>query len=94
GRLFVSGVMLQFVNFKVISYGLTVMASFILPHYRGLLPIAGFVVLLAVFSLVSTACWALFGAAFDRLFRQHGRALNAAMALLLIYCAVTMLRDV
>lgn len=89
-----SGVTLQLVNVKVISYGLSVMASFILPHYRDPLPIAGFVLVTAAVCFVSNCCWAAFGAAFDRLFKQHGRLLNAAMALLLVYCAVAMLKDI
>ena len=90
----ISGIILQLVNVKIITFGLTVMASFILPHYRAPLHIAGFVLMQACMSFLSTACWAAFGAVFDRLFKRHGRTLNAVMALLLVYCAVTMLRDV
>ena len=89
-----SGAMLQFVNVKVISCGLSIMASFVLPHYRDPLPITGFVLLIAALCFVSNCCWAAFGAAFDRLFKQHGRFLNAAMALLLVYCAVAMLEEI
>ncbi len=89
-----SGVMLQLVNVKVISYGLSVMASFILPHYRDPLPIAGFVLLTAAACFAANCCWAAFGAVFDRLFSRHGRVLNAAMALMLVYCAAAMLWDI
>ena len=89
-----AGMTLQLVNVKVITFGLTSMASFVLPHYRDPLPIAGFVLLIAALCFVSNCCWAAFGAAFDRLFKQHGRVLNAAMALLLVYCAVAMLGEI
>ena len=87
-----SGMILQLVNVKIITYGLTVMASFILPYYRDPFHIAGFVLVTSAVCFTSTCCWAAFGAAFDRLFKRHGRVLNAVMALLLVYCAVTMLR--
>ena len=89
-----AGMTLQLVNVKVITFGLTSMASFVLPHYRDPLPIAGFALMTATICFTSTCCWAAFGAAFDRLFKKHGRLLNAAMALLLVYCAVTMLGEI
>lgn len=89
-----SGIVLQFVNVKCILYGITAMSSFILPHYHSVVAIAGFVVLLAFVGFVATCCWALFGAVFERLFKRYAKVLNAVMALLLVYCAATMIWDI
>lgn len=88
-----SGMVLQFVNVKVILYGITALSSFVLPHYQSFGAVAGFVVLLSVIGFAGTCCWSLFGAAFERFFQRHGKLLNAVMALLLVYCAASMLRD-
>lgn len=88
-----SAIVLQFVNVKGILYALTTMTSYVLPWYRGL-PVLGFVLALPMVALVSTCCWALFGASFERVLKRHGRVLDVIMALLLVWCAVTMLCDV
>lgn len=89
-----TGMVLQFVNVKVILYGITALSSFVLPYYSGLIAVGGFVVLLSAIGFAGTCCWALFGVVFERFFRQHGRILNIIMALLLVYCAVTMIFDI
>ena len=91
---FLSGMALQFVNVKVILYCITTMSSFILPHYHGLPVIAAFIIFLAFVGFACTLCWALFGALFELLFKKYSRPVNAVMALLLVYCAVSMLIDI
>ena len=85
-----SGMVLQFINVKVILYGITAMSSFILPHYQGAAAVIGAVLFLSLAGFAGTCCWALFGSAFDRFFKSHGKLLNAVMALLLVYCAAAM----
>ena len=89
-----AGTVLQFVNVKCILYGITAMSSFILPHYHSAPVIAGFVVLMSFIGFVATCCWALFGAAFERFFKKYAKVLNAVMALLLVFCAVSMVLDI
>ncbi len=91
---FVTGMALQFINVKVILYGITAMSSFILPYYRDIADVFQFAVLLSVVGFASTCCWAVFGAAFERFFKKYSKILNAVMALALVYCAVTMLMDI
>lgn len=88
-----SGMILQFVNVKVMLYGITVMSSFILPYYHDFLTLSAFVLLLAAVGFASTCCWALFGAVFERILKKHSKWVNAAMALLLVYCALSMLSE-
>ena len=89
-----SGMMLQFINIKVIFYGITAMSSFILPYYRSIPVIAAFVIILSVIGFACTCCWAIFGAVFERFFSKYGKLLNTAMALLLVYCAATMIMEI
>ena len=82
--------LLQFVNVKVIIFAVTTMSTFVLPHVRSLPALVLFAFGLAGTAFVSVNCWAAFGAAFSRALRRHERAANAVMALLLVYCALSL----
>ena len=86
-----AGAALQFVNVKVILYGITSLSSFVLPHYREPVDVAGFVLFLAFMGFAGTLCWAGFGAVFELFFSKYRKPFNIAMALMLAYCAATML---
>ncbi len=79
---------LQFVNIKVILYGITVFSSFIIPYYNSPAILVLFSVLLAFTGFVSTVCWSLFGALFQRFLSKYTKAVNTIMSLLLLYCAI------
>lgn len=85
-----SGTVLQFVNVKGILYGMTTMSSFVLPYYRDIPTIAGFALILATTGFVCTLLWALCGSVFERFFKNYSKVVNAVMALLLVYCAGSM----
>ena len=88
---FVSGLLLQFVNPKIYIYGIMSIEAYILPHFSGNIPaLAAFAILLAFMGFVSTLCWSAFGSLFRRLFSTHAKAVNTIMALLLVYCAVSL----
>lgn len=87
-----TGMIMQFVNVKVILYGLTALSTFVLPHYRSPGSILLTVAVLSLTGFAGTCCWALFGSLFQRVFNSHRKLLNSAMALLLVYCAVISLR--
>lgn len=84
-----SGMMLQFINVKVILFGITAFSTFILPYYQSIPTLLFFVLLLSLVGFSGTVCWALFGAVFDKFFRAHRKLLNTIMALMLVYCAVS-----
>lgn len=86
-----SGMVLQFVNVKVILYGITAMTIFVLPHHNDLASVLAFMLLLSAIGFVATVCWSMFGSMFRNLFNNHRRLLNTIMALLLVYCAVASL---
>lgn len=87
---FLSGCLLQFVNPKSIIYGITAMSSYILPVFQTPLVLAGFVLLLALVGFSGTVCWAVFGSVFAKVLKEHRKLLNGIMAILLVYCAVSL----
>lgn len=88
---FAAGAALQFVNVKVILYGITAMSSFILPYYKTFAAILFFIVFLTFMGFACTLCWSAFGAVFEMFFSKYRKPFNAAMAIALVWCAVSML---
>ncbi|MBC2675224.1 LysE family transporter [Listeria booriae] len=88
---FFTGMVMQFVNVKVILYGITTFSTLVLPYFTGVMEVSFFVLLLTVIGFSGTCCWAMFGSIFSRIFAEHKRGLNVVMALLLGYCAITIL---
>lgn len=87
---FSSGLLLQFVNPKVILYGITTVSTFVVPFYKSLPILLAFCISLAFIGFVSTSCWALFGSVFQRFLSGHTKIINIIMAVLLLYCAVSL----
>ena len=88
---YLTGLALQLINPKVIFYSLTITASFIVPHYSSLTALLLFSAGIGIMGFSSLCCWALFGVVFQRYFSAHETALNIVMALLLFYCAWSVL---
>jgi threonine/homoserine/homoserine lactone efflux protein len=87
---FLSGMLLQFLNPKAILYGVTAASTFIVPYYHGVPVLIGFAAALALVSLASTSCWALFGSVFQRFMTENHRVVGYVMGALLVYCAVSL----
>lgn len=88
---FFSGLLLQFINPKIYIYCIMSMEAYILPIFHGQpLTLLGFALLLAFIGFAATLLWSAFGSLFKRLFSQHGQFVNTVMALLLVYCAVSL----
>lgn len=88
---FVSGLLLQFINPKIYIYCIMSMEAYILPFYNGqVLPLLGFALLLAFIGFLFTLLWSAFGSVFKWLFSEHARLVNTVMALLLVYCAISL----
>ena len=88
---FGAAIALQFINAKLFLFGVMVMQIYILPAFEGqYLILAGFSLLLCTTAFVATLCWSAFGATFQRLFAKHGKVLNVILALMLVYCAVSL----
>lgn len=87
---FRTGFLLQFVNIKVILFGITTVSTFILPYYKSLPILEGFSVLLAFIGFAGTCCWSLFGSLFQAVLNKRYKLANIIMALLLVYCAISL----
>ena len=88
---FLAGLLLQFINPKIYIYCIMSMEAYILPFYHGqVLPLCGFALLLAFIGFLFTLLWSAFGSIFKWLFSEHARLVNTVMALLLVYCAVSL----
>lgn len=88
---FLSGLVLQFVNPKIYIYCIVSMEAYILPYYHGQWDkLLLFALLLAFIGFAFTVLWALFGSVFKLLFSKYAKITNAIMALLLVYCAVSL----
>lgn len=88
---FLSGLLLQFINPKIYIYCIMSMEAYILPFYHGRIPaLLGFALLLAFIGFVFTLPWSAFGSMFKWLFSRHAKIVNTLMALLLVYCAISL----
>ena len=88
---FLSGLLLQFVNPKIYIYCIMSMEAYILPFYSGQVPaLLAFALLLAFIGFLFTLLWSAFGSIFRWLFSRHAKAVNTVMALLLVYCAISL----
>ena len=88
---FLSGLLLQFINPKIYIYCIMSMEAYILPYYSGQpLTLLLFDLLLSLIGFVFTIAWTVFGSVFQTLFSRHARVVNTILALLLVYCAVSL----
>jgi len=90
GMTFINGLTLQFVNMKIIIYAITAMGSYILPAYSAPPILTGFAVFLTLCCFCANMSWALFGSLFFKLLARRQKLINTFMALLLVYCAVSL----
>jgi len=88
---FLSGLVLQFINPKIYIYCIISMEAYILPYYKNdALSLLGFAMLLAFIGFAFTICWSAFGSIFKLFFSKYAKVTNSIMALLLLYCAVSL----
>lgn len=86
----VTGMLLQFVNPKGILFAITCMGTYVLLVTRSPMIIFLYALLLAALAFASTTLWALCGAVFMNVFSKHKKVFNILLALLLVYCAVSL----
>lgn len=84
---YVSGIVLQLVNVKIIIYGLTMFSSFILPYVSVPMALLGFSVYLMVLGAIGNLIWAFAGNVLKQFYGRHYKFMNLVMALLLVWCA-------
>ncbi|MBF4693374.1 LysE family translocator [Fusibacter ferrireducens] len=85
-----SGMILQFINPKVILYGITLTSNFIIPYFSSSYQLVLFSLFLAFVAFLSNSSWALFGSLFNRFLSNYEKPFNIIMGLILIYSALTL----
>ena len=90
---FKAGFSMQFLNIKVILYGITVFSLFIVSATQDPIMIGLFSVLLAGIGFAATSCWAYVGNLFRKVLQRQYRIFNFVMAGLLVYTAVASLLE-
>jgi cysteine/O-acetylserine efflux protein len=88
---FWKGCILQFVNVKIILWGITAFTGFVLTNYHSSMAILGFILLLSLIGNGATYVWAVAGYAFSKLLKKYWRVCNIVMAALLLYSAVKLI---
>lgn len=88
---FRDAVLLQPLNPKLWLYILVSAETYIVPAFgdRSAALIL-FGIGMAVYSFLCNVLWLAFGSLFRRLFNEHGRVVNTGLALLLVWCAVSL----
>lgn len=86
----VAGMLLQFVNPKVIAFGMTVFAMFVTPYYTGYADLLLFALLLSGVGFAGTYSWSLCGGLLQKGFARYPRGTNMALALLMVGCALSL----
>lgn len=90
-NLFVSGILIQLVNAKVYLSVIVALEAYILPVYQGNYFMLILIAFCQVFiSFLCAMCWLLFGSVFNALFSKYAKITNTIMALLLVYCAISL----
>lgn len=85
---FKSGLIMQFVNPKVVLFTMTVFPSFVLPYYSEPLLLAMHVILITVIGFFAFVTWVFFGAVLKNYFLKYHRLTNICMSLFLVYSAI------
>lgn len=88
---FWKGFLLQFINVKIILWGVTVFAGYILPHHFSKLILCGYVILSALIGGGGTMLWALAGEVFAGFLQKRWRLTCIIMASLLFASALSLI---
>lgn len=85
---FVSGMIVQLTNAKILLFDLMVFSTYVLPHTDALPSLLAVVPLLALAGPGANLAWMLMGGFMHRIFARHQRTMGIAMAVCLAICAI------
>ncbi len=86
---FISAVLMQYLNPKVVIFTLTVLPAFVMPFYKSVSVQLLFAAAVTCIGFVSCILWVAFGTVFRNVMIKYRTALNRIMAFFLAYSAVT-----
>jgi threonine/homoserine/homoserine lactone efflux protein len=79
---------MQFLNPKVVLFTMTVIPSFILPHFIEIPEVTISVLAITLIGFLAFITWVLFGTIFKKFLQNHSKIVNVMMALFLVYAAI------
>lgn len=88
---FTAAFLLQFLNIKVVIYGMTAYSAFLLPWYDAAVTLPAGALVLTLIGSAGTVAWAGAGSVLRHFFLRHARLANTLMAVLLLGCALSLL---
>ncbi|MGN0400546.1 MAG: LysE family transporter [Blautia sp.] len=88
---FLLGYFLQFVNVKVILYGLSALSSYVLPYENSIPDLIFFAFYLTLFGATGNLVWAVIGSIFRKWYNQYYRIFNVILSLLLLRCSIRLI---
>ena len=87
---FLTGLLVQLTNVKVMVFCLVALSSFVLPYTSKLLPLLLTGLFLPFTGPAANLVWLFAGAAMQKLFANHRKATNRVMAAALALCAASL----
>ncbi len=87
---FMTGLLVNLTNVKVIIFCMTALGSFVLPYTQSFMSLLAVGIFLPFTGPICNLVWIFAGTKLRQLFNQHRKALNIAMAAALVLCAVSL----
>ena len=88
---FWKGFVLVFINIKMLLYAVTVFTGYIMHYSTDLSVLLLHALLLTFLCVLSNITWGAAGRMLQKVMAKHYRIFNVIMALILIYCAITLI---
>lgn len=89
-RHFLTGLLVQLTNVKVMLMCLTALTSYVLPYNQDFLSLLAAGLFLPLTGPVANLLWLLAGLSLQKLFTNHKKSVNAVMSLSLALCAASL----
>ncbi|HGM3507840.1 TPA: LysE family transporter [Clostridioides difficile] len=88
---FWTGFILQFVNVKIIIYGITVYTGYVMPISQSFTCLLASVICSCIVGISGTMTWALVGGILQRYINKYYKVINIIMALVLVWSALKLI---
>ncbi|MNW45975.1 Cysteine/O-acetylserine efflux protein [compost metagenome] len=85
---FLSGLLMQFLNPKVVIFAMTVIPTFIMPNYSSSTAMTISILAITTIGFLAFITWVFFGSIFKAFLQRHNKFVNILMALSLAYAAI------
>ncbi|GED71674.1 amino acid transporter LysE [Brevibacillus reuszeri] len=85
---FLSGFLMQFLNPKVVLFTMTVIPSYVMPHYQEASEVSMSVIAITFVGFLAFVTWVAFGTIFKKFLQKHKKSVNGIMALFLALAAI------